>query len=415
MSDYKFSKELTYLVAATYGPDSMALLDMLDKKGIKPICLFVMYHNATNLDEAVSGMKEYCKQKDLVLEILDTASLPQPDENTPFYRWARLARYNFFIEMYKKYNADGLCLAHCQDDVLAVYLAQQNGQKDHEHFGANVINEFKGMIVIRPLVNYTYEDILEYDRINHVPYSTNMAKYEDMFTRNKVRSEVVDRLNEAERDQIIQQIKDKNVEQDDFFANVGAKADFGDELNIREIFALSKDEFAETMVKFVNTKGVHLKSSDLDAIRNMCLDGKPTSSLHLAKHVYLIKTWDTLSLGTNPEALPYTYVLEKPGKLDTDVFSLDFSKGAEDRNIKESDYPLTIRTALPEDVTDIGGYLTRIKEVYIEEEMPLRLRAIWPVFLNKKGKIIYVPRYKRGFVEYHRLSKLTIKVKDEEK
>jgi hypothetical protein len=42
------------------------------------------------------------------------------------------------------------------------------------------------------------------------------------------------------------------------------------------------------------------------------------------------------------------------------------------------------------------------------------LLHVWPVFLNKDGKIIYVPRYKKGFSEYHS-SILNIHVKNDEK
>ena len=37
MLDYKFDKNGTYLLSGTFGPDSMALLDMVQKEGIKPI------------------------------------------------------------------------------------------------------------------------------------------------------------------------------------------------------------------------------------------------------------------------------------------------------------------------------------------------------------------------------------------
>ena len=112
--------------------------------------------------------------------------------------------------------------------------------------------------------------------------------------------------------------------------------------------------------------------------------------------------------------MPYSYTLEKPGKLKTEVFDLDFSMGAEDRNIHDYDYPITIRSALPLDVTTFGGYLVSVRKMLMASGMPRKLLKVWPVFLNKDKKIIYIPRYKKNFQEYH-TSVLKINVTNLEK
>ena len=43
-----------------------------------------------------------------------------------------------------------------------------------------------------------------------------------------------------------------------------------------------------------------------------------------------------------------------------------------------------------------------------------RLLHVWPVFLNKHGRIVYIPRYKKGFSEYHS-SSMIIHVNEDEK
>src|SRR5574344_710864 len=146
----------------------------------------------------------------------------------------------------------------------------------------------------------------------------------------------------------------------------------------------------------------------------MCLDREPNLTYKLKDQFYLVKEYDTLTIMTDPDELPYTYTLDKPGKMSNENFDLDFSNGAEDRGIHAEDYPLTIRTAIPSDVYTYGGYLVPVRKMYREAGMPPRLLAIWPVFVNKDGKIIYVPRYKKGFSEYHS-SVLTIHVKNDEK
>ena len=115
----------------------------------------------------------------------------------------------------------------------------------------------------------------------------------------------------------------------------------------------------------------------------------------------LVKDYDVLTLEKDVNTIRYSYVLEAPGKLDTPEFSLDFSSGALDRGISPSDYPLTIRNAVQSDGVKIHGYVEPVRKLYSLWNMPIELRETWPIFLNSSGKIIYVPRYRRNFQEYH--------------
>jgi hypothetical protein len=58
--------------------------------------------------------------------------------------------------------------------------------------------------------------------------------------------------------------------------------------------------------------------------------------------------------------------------------------------------------------------LVSVRRMLVAAGISPRLLHVWPVFLNKDGKVIYVPRYKKGFSEYHS-SILNIHVKSDEK
>ena len=45
----------------------------------------------------------------------------------------------------------------------------------------------------------------------------------------------------------------------------------------------------------------------------------------------------------------------------------------------------------------INGYEVKAKRAFIDWKMPLFVRKQWPVILNKENKIIYVPRYQKGY------------------
>ena len=101
MLDFKFQKADAYLAACTYGADSMALVSMLEKEGVKPIVLFLDYRAIENSDEIKENLRKYCEEHELIFEYKDIKE-QRPDE-AHYKEWARKARYEFFHEMYEKY------------------------------------------------------------------------------------------------------------------------------------------------------------------------------------------------------------------------------------------------------------------------------------------------------------------------
>ena len=418
MLNFKFKKGATYLAACTYGPDSMALVDMLEKEGVNLVVVCINYHKFEDSAEDYAKLAEYCEQHKLKFEYLDAAELPEDkryNDSLDFKEWARNTRYAFFKEVYDRYNAAALLLAHHQDDLLETYLLQKQRNLASAKYGLSTVSTSHGMVIVRPLLQYTKQDLLEYDEENRVPFSIKKSHFEDTFTRSPVRQEI-NAMSEIEREQLILEMEAANDETKKLVSEFKSKIDQGEELDIRALIALPKDEFFQTLVSFIanSSEEVTLKPEDAAKIRKFCLSPQPNSSLHLAGNTYLIKEYDMLTVGRRYDELPYTYTLEAPGKLQTPDFDLDFSMGAEDRNIKPEDYPITIRTALVHDMYVVHGYLESVHSLYSQWKMPVRLRYVWPIFLNKDGKVIYVPRYRTNFREYH-TSILAMHVRDDER
>ena len=61
------------------------------------------------------------------------------------------------------------------------------------------------------------------------------------------------------------------------------------------------------------------------------------------------------------------------------------------------DYPLTVRNATAKDTIMISGHPVEVRRLFIDWKMPMTMRKYWPVIINKKGEIIYIPRYQKDF------------------
>ena len=416
MISYNFDPTADYLAAVTYGPDSMAMLDMLLKTDAKIVVCALNYHKFAESDQDFELLKQYCKEKNLRFEGLDADQLPedkQIKDDEPFSDWARRTRYDFFREMYTKYNAAGLLIAHQQDDLIETYLLQKQRNRKLAKYGISEISTNMGMLIIRPLLRYSRQDLLDYLAENRVPYSASFSRFEDEMMRNPIRRDIISKMTEIDRENLIAEMEAINSETASLVKDFDEDIAEGEELEIRALIALPADEFARTLVKFVSASPDHpsLSADDIADIRKLCLAPQPNLIKKLKGNTYIIKEYDVLTIGNNFEALPYSYVLEGPGEMHTDQFDLDFSMGAEDRGITKDDYPITIRSALPADNYVVHGYLEPVRQLYSFWKMPVKLRYLWPVFVNKDGKIIYVPRFRHNFQEYHTsVLKLHVKV-----
>ncbi len=408
MLDYEFG-DGTYLVAVNYGPDSMALLDMMMNNGVSPVVCHINYHlNEENeIDE--QKLAVFCQEKGLRLEVRDARFMNQDGRDDDFAKWSREARYGFFSEIYKKYDACALFLAHQQDDIIENYLLLKKLGISKAKYGRSKISTSHGMIVVRPLLQYIHEDLINYCNAHNVPYSLGASDFEESHLRSEIRREV-DRMNEVERDQIIDEMNRKQNDEISFAEAFKGAIRNHDDLNIRSLIALSWEEYVTSVTAFLNRnakKKIKISEKLLKDLRAMCLNGKENDTLKIKDDIYFVKEYDVIFVDNDGLNMPYSYVLKEPCAFSCPSFDLDFSKGAEDRHIHESDYPLTVRSVLPQDTYVFGGHLVPVKPLLVAAGITNDMLKIWPVFLNKDGKIIYVPRYDKSFKEYH-TSKLVI-------
>jgi bifunctional protein TilS/HprT len=413
--NYTFGPGNTYLVADTFGPASQCLVGLLVEAGVKPVVCHVNYHLNPDSEKAQAELTEYCQKNGLILEVCDTHNVDQTGKDEDYPAWQRRIRYAFFEEMYKKHNAAAFFIAHMQDDVLEIYLTAKSQGIGKTKYGFSKVSQYHDMIVVRPLLAYARHDLKSYCNQNNVPYLEAAVGVEHLFTTS-IRQKIY-QMNEVERDQLYQQMMAENSEKINFISSIDKSIETVDELEIRSIIALNADEFTKTIMDFVNRHSpVHITitAKMIADIRALCLNKEINDTLKLKGDVYMVKEYDVLTLDTDGLDMPYSYVLEKPSKFSCETFDLDFTMGAEDRNIHPEDYPITIRSALPQDSYIYGGYLVPVRRMLVAAGISPRLLHVWPVFVNKDGKIIYVPRYKKGFSEYH-TSVLNIHVKNDEK
>ena len=385
-------KNKHYLLACSFGPDSMALFDMLLKEGYKFSVAHVNYHLREEADEEESKLRDFCFDHNIGIYVKDV------DEglgDSNLEKKCRDIRYNFFINIVKENHFDALLVAHQEDDLIETYIMQKRRKNLVNYFGIKEMSYFSDIEIIRPLLRYRKEELLMYCKMFNVPYAIDKTNLEDHFLRNQIRHSVVEKMSPIERKDILSEIDQANEKLSQIFITI-SKIQSN---NVEEYLRLNDVEFLYALVAF----GRKLKADFIvskkqgEELRKVLLSEKPNIALNV-DGLCFFKEYDVLGFREFDESLDYFYDLTEPGILDTPYFYLDFTVDSSNRNVKEDDYPITIRNAQKDDEYEISGYKKELRRLFIDWKMPESIRNRWPIIVNKDGIIVYVPRYQKDFV-----------------
>ena len=408
--DYKFNKNKKYVLACSFGPDSMALFDILFKLKCKFIVAFVNYHKRRVSNYEQKELIQYCNKLNIKYEILDVKKKIKKN----FQNFARDIRYNFFKKIYKKYNAAGLFVAHQQDDLIETYVMQKNRNNRVEYYGIKKISFLKEMKVIRPLLKFTKNELLNYCYENNIPFSIDKTNFKFYYLRNRIRNSLID-LTKNDRKKILIEIDNKNHDINAFRKKISKKINVNYfKLKIEKIIFLKKKEFEEVIIQFILfnfkkfriEKHVNISKKRINEIYKICLSEKKNIAIPITDNFSLFKEYDEIVF-RKLEKNNYFYIIKKPCKLVTNNFIIDFNN-IKSEKIRNNDYPIIVKPIVLSDKIMIGKYLFRMNRIFINWKVPIYFRNRWPAFYNLKNEILYVPKYNVDFVDEK--SRLIIKI-----
>lgn len=389
-----YPKDKTYLIAVSGGPDSMALLNMLYLLKYRLVICHVNYHKRKESSFEEKKICEYAKERGIPVHVLD-ASQSQCEGN--FQAWARELRYHFFKKQYLSYQADGLFVAHHQDDLLETYIMQKNRQSLVSYYGIKEESEILQMKIIRPLLSFTKEELLKYCQSNQVFYSVDSSNLSDGYTRNKIRHHIVEKLTQTQRRELLDEIDSQNQK----LSKIYKKADIllnKEEKIIEELFA--EEELVQNIflyryitkyLPFVSNK---LSKARIAEIKKMLKTTKANSRILIYPPYYLIKSYQKFYISESINSFDYAYIINEPQILDTKEFYVDLTKDTSPLNIYSYSYPLTIRNVRRGDVVKFGEIKKRVNRILIDEKIPLEKRRKYPVIVDNMGNVVYIPLYR---------------------
>ena len=183
-------KEKKYLIALSGGADSVCLLLVLDKLGynIEAVhCNFNLRGDEASRDEQFCI--ELCKKRNIKIHLahFDTNSYALLHKIS-IEMAARNLRYSFFENLRHDIGADGVCVAHHQNDcaeTLIMNLIRGTGIKGL----AGIMP--KRDSIIRPLLCVSRDEIEDFLTKESQDYVTDSTNLDDFCVRNSIRLNII--------------------------------------------------------------------------------------------------------------------------------------------------------------------------------------------------------------------------------
>ena len=416
--EFEFKKNDIIVIGCSSGPDSMALLDQLIKRkkkyNLEIICAHVNHSQRTISKKEAEFLQEYCSLNNIAFEYMVIEEYG--DDN--FHNESRNIRYQFFEEIVKKYNAKYLMTAHHGDDLIETILmriVRGSNLKGYSAFKKRtMMSDYE---LIRPMIAYTKEDILEYNELNNVPYYVDESNKDDKYTRNRYRKTILPFFKEEEKNvhlkflkyseelisasRYIDKERDKALKKvlKDKKLSISLFKEIDDYLQ-KEILYYMLSEFYQDDLILVNDKHI-------DLLLELIYSNKKNAGMfvNLPNEVIAFKSYDDLELKKQVEELTsYEIELTKFVTLPNGhTLELVENEESNSNNIcrldsREIHLPLIVRTRKYGDKMQVKGMngSKKVKDIFIDEKLPQKKRDNHPIIVDSFGKILFIPGMKKS-------------------
>ena len=207
------------------GPDSMCLLDCLyclkNKLGIDLVVSHINHMIRPEAEEETKYVQEYCKKHQIPC-FVKYANINQMAEEQKIgtEEMGRKVRYKFFEEVALKTGANKIATAHTANDNAETVL--MNILRGSGTSGLKGI-EIKYQKYIRPLIECERLEIETYCEEKKLSPKIDKSNFENIYTRNKIRNELIPYLQNNFNPNIIQglnRLSNLAKEDDEYFKKV---------------------------------------------------------------------------------------------------------------------------------------------------------------------------------------------------
>lgn len=414
--DINLSNKDAIVIGCSGGPDSMALMHILmeirKKKELLLICAHVNHNVRVESKKEEEFLQKYCEDNNIVFESMTIEKYG--DDN--FHNEARKIRYQFFEDIVNKYKARYLVTAHHGDDLVETVLMRiVRGSTLKGYAGFEKKIEKENYTLVRPLVFATKAEIEKYDIENNIPYVIDESNFKGKYTRNRYRKEVLPFLKTEDPSVHTKFLKfsDTLIEYIDYIDKIIKKEikKVCDGTKIKVVPFLENEELIQKKIIFYVLEQIYhddlnqINMTHVLSIIKLIKSKRANGSINLPGNFKAIKEYDEISIRQEVD-----YIGEYEIEIDKFV-ELPHGKRIQivDEEEKNDNYvcrllsseisiPLYVRTRKLGDkiaLKKVDGK-QKLKNIFIDKKIPPSLRDDWPIVVDSKDNVLWIPGIKKS-------------------
>ena len=406
----------TIVVGFSGGPDSVFLVEMLKKlQYFFNFKIYLVHINhllrGEDADADENFSFEYAKKNNLEIFIkrIPVKEIAKEVGKT-LEEVGREERYKFFSEIYEKIGANKIATAHNKDDQIETFLFRLiRGTSLQGLEGIRIKNNN----IIRPISEIHKKDILEYLNKNEIQYKIDKTNFENEFTRNSIRLDLIpfieERYNIKFKDKIFSLIEEIRENNQNNSLSLGNYTDSKNRIILEKIKFLSDFDKKNLFSLFLNQKNIEFNRNKIDEI-NSLIKSNGTKKIDLDKTYRIVKDYTHLYVEDKKEDCVINnnvIQLKIPSEQIFDNFKIRINI-VENLDIpkKKNQYLLD---ALYNDIIEVRyrkegdrifldeNHSKKVKEVFIDQKIPKDIRDRLPIFLYN-NKIFWIYNVKKAYI-----------------
>ena len=399
------------VIGVSSGPDSMALLHYLENNTkYNIICAHINHNIRKQSNKEEEYLKEYCKKNNIIFE---SYKIEKYHTNN-FENEAREKRYNFYAKILKKYNTKYLFLAHHGDDLIETILMKiTRGSNLEGYAGIKEITYRNNYYIIRPLLPYTKDDIIEYNKNNNIKYYIDNTNKDTKYTRNRFRHEFLPLLKQEDINIHKKFLKYSKIllEYDEYIKKETIKLVrvlyINNKLNINKFLELDyfmqKNIIYNILNNIYNNTPNIITDTNINNIIKLCHNKKDNLELNLPRKINVYKNNDYLIFSQKQINKNYKLELNNNIEIKNHIIKKieNTNKNSNDicrLNTKDIKLPLYIRNAKQGDKIKVLGLngSKLVFDIFMENKIPKYLRTSYPILVDNNDTILWIPNLKKS-------------------
>ena len=404
------------VVGFSGGPDSVFLVEMLKKlQHFFNFKIYLVHINhllrGEDADSDENFSFEYAKKNNLEIFIkrISVKEIAKEVGKT-LEEVGREERYKFFFEIYEKVRATKIATAHNKDDQIETFLFRLiRGTSLQGLEGIKIKNNN----VIRPISEIYKKDILEYLNKNEIQYKIDKTNFENEFTRNSIRLDLIpfieERYNIKFKDKIFSLIKEIRENNQNNSLNLSDYTDSENRIILEKTKFLSNFDKKNLLSLFLNKKNIEVNRNKIDEISSL-IKSNGTKKIDLDKSYRIVKDYTYLYIEDKKEncvinnnviqvKIPSEQIFDNFKITVSTVENLDIPK-QKNQYLLDAIYNdiIEVRYRKEGDRIFLGEkHSKKIKEIFIDQKIPKDIRDRLPIFLYN-DTIFWIYNVKKAYI-----------------